>query len=138
MGKLSQQEINEILCKPIISIICTLRSDGTPHMTPVWHLVDGDQVIVGVEETSVKARNVRANPKVALCVATDETPQRWLQVNGTATLTNENVPEVVRNLSRHYMGTEEGETYAEQVLKDLDFVLIRIAPTDILGFDGKD
>lgn len=138
MGRLSQREIKEVLHLPTISIISTLRPDGTPHMTPVWHLVDGDQVVVAVEETSVKARNVRHDPRAALCVAVDETPQRWLQVNGMAALTRNGVPDIVRSLSRHYLGAAEGETYAEGVLSKLAFVLIRITPTSILGFDGEE
>ncbi len=138
MGKLSQREIEIILRAPHISIISTLRPDGTPHMTPVWHLVDGDQVVVAVEATSIKARNVRHNPHVALCIALNESPQRWLLVNGAATLTQEAVPEIVQALSRHYLGAAAGATYAADVLRKLQFVLLRITPTSMIGFDGQE
>ena len=138
MGRLSQREIDDLLNEPYISIVCTLRPDGTPHMSPVWHLMEEDQVVIAVEESSVKARNVRNDPRVALCVGTDEKPQRWVQVNGTATLSKDRVPGVVRSLSLHYMGAEEGEPYADEVLKQLDFTLMRITPTGMLGFDGKE
>lgn len=81
------------------------------------------------EESSVRAHNVRNNPTVALCVTTDETPQRWVLVNGTATLSREGVADMVRSLSSHHTRAEEGERYAEEVLSELDFVLIRITPT---------
>ena len=138
MGRLSQREINTILQEPHISIISTLHPDGTPHMTPVWHLVDGDQVVVAVEKTSVKARNVRRNPHVALCIALNESPQRWLLVNGTATIAQERIPELVRALSLHYLGAAEGATYAADVLRKLQFVLLRITPTSMIGFDGQE
>ena len=138
MGRLSQREIETILREPHISIISTLRPDGTPHMTPVWHLVDGDQVVVAVENTSVKARNVRRNPHVALCIALNESPQRWLLVNGTATIAHARIPELVRALSLHYLGAEEGATYAADVLRKLRFVLLRITPTNMIGFDGQE
>ena len=138
MGRLSPSQIDDLLREPIVSIVCTLRPDGTPHVTPVWHLVDGGQVVVAIEESSVKAKNVRHDPRVALCVATDETPQRWVQVNGTAVLSNDRVPEVVRAVSVHYKGKAEGEPYAEQVLADRDFVLMRITPTNVFGFDGEE
>ena len=138
MGRLSQRENETILREPHISIISTLRPDGTPHMTPVWHLVDDDQVVVAVETTSVKARNVRRNPHVALCIALNESPQRWLLVNGTAALTQEDIPEIVRALSRHYLGATEGATYAADVLRKLQFVLLRITPTSMIGFDGQE
>ena len=138
MGRLSQREINTILREPHISIISTVRPDGTPHMTPVWHLVDGEQVVVAVENTSVKARNVRRNPHVALCIALNESPQRWLLVNGAATIAHERIPELVRALSLHYLGAEEGATYAADVLRKLQFLLLRITPTSTIGFDGQE
>ena len=138
MGRLSQREIETILQEPHISIISTVRPDGTPHMTPVWHLVDGDQGVVAVEATSVKARNVRRNPHVALCIALNESPQRWLLVNGTATIAHERIPELVRALSLHYLGAAEGATYAADVLRKLRFVLLRITPTSMIGFDGQE
>ncbi len=40
MASLSQNDIEELFRRPIISVVSTIRPDGTPHMTPVWHLVD--------------------------------------------------------------------------------------------------
>ena len=105
-------------------------------MTPVWHLVRGDKIIVAVEEKSVKARNVRNNPTVALCVAANESPQRWALINGTVTLTKDEVTDVVTDMSLHYVPGDAGNVYAEKVLKELDFVLLEINPTSVIGFDG--
>ena len=35
LAKLDTVEIKQLLKEPIISIITTMRPDGTPHMTPV-------------------------------------------------------------------------------------------------------
>ena len=136
MGNLNKAQIDELLKEPIISIFTTMRPDGTPHMTPVWHLVRGDKIIVAVEEKSVKARNVRNNPTVALCVAANESPQRWALINGTVTLTKDEVTDVVTEMSLHYVPGDAGNVYAEKVLKELDFVLLEINPTSVIGFDG--
>ncbi|MDP6512948.1 MAG: TIGR03618 family F420-dependent PPOX class oxidoreductase [SAR202 cluster bacterium] len=139
MGKLDTTQIDQLLKEPIISVITTMRPDGTPHMTPVWHLVRGDKIIAGVEERSVKASNVRNNPNVALCVVANESPQRWALVNGTAQLTHDQVTEVVTEVSMHYVpGEAEGRAYVEKVLRELEFVLIEITPTSVIGFDGVD
>lgn len=136
MGNLNKAQIDQLLKEPIISIFTTMRPDGTPHMTPVWHLVRGDKIIVAVEEKSVKARNVRNNPTVALCVAANESPQRWALINGTVTLTKDEVTDVVTDMSLHYVPGDAGNVYAEKVLKELDFVLLEINPTSVIGFDG--
>ncbi len=136
MGKLSREEAYELLGRPLISVVSTIRPDGTPHMTPVWHVVDGEDVVIGVDSSSVKARNVRANPSAALCVMVDEMPQRWVLVNGRASLCDEGVEGLLRAISVHYMGEEEGISYSEQAMRDFDFALLRITPSSVIGFDG--
>ena len=138
MGRLSAEQTWELIGQPIISFITTMRGDGTPHVTPVWHLVDGDEIVVAVARSTVKARNVRSNPQVALCVAVDARPQPWALINGAARLSEERVEETVRAVSIHYLGEEEASPYVEDILEKLDFVLLRITPERVAGFDGLD
>ncbi len=145
MGYLNRQQTDELLRDPIISIITTLRADGSPHMTPVWHLVDGDEIAVAVGRDTVKARNVARNATVSLCVVegsltrkASDPPQRWVLVDGTARISEDRVEELVRAVAYHYLGPEEGAPYLRDILGKLDFVIIRIAPTRVTGFDGLD
>ena len=135
---MTSAETERFLREPHISIVTTIRPDGTPHMTPVWHLFDGHRVFVAVEESSVKARNVRNDTRVALCVAACESSQRWASLDGVAELTKDRLNEVVRDVSVLYMGAEQGESYAKQAVVDLDFILISITPTRVMGWDGQD
>ncbi len=136
MGRFNSQENWELINQPIISFVTTMREDGTPHVTPVWHLVDGDEVVIAVARETVKARNVQANPNVALCIAADQRPQPWVLINGTARLSEERVEEIVRTVAFHYLGEEEGGPYLEDILPKMDFVILRITPDRIIGFDG--
>ena len=138
MGRLSSEQTWELIGQPIISFVTTIRGDGTPHVTPVWHLVDGDEVVIAVARSTVKARNVRANPQVALCVAANQRPQPWVLINGTARLSEERVEETVHDVSFHYLGEEEGGPYVEDILQKIDFVLMRITPERVASFDGLD
>lgn len=138
MGHLNSQQTDELLREPIISIITTLRADGSPHMTPVWHMVEGDEIVVAVDKRTVKARNVVNNPSVALCVAADESPQRWILVSGTARLSEDGALDFVRAVSAHYLGEEQAGPYVEEILDKRQFALLRITPTSVVGFDGLD
>ena len=137
MARLNTEQTWELISQPIISFVTTMRDDGTPHVTPVWHLVDGDEVVIAVDRQTIKARNVRANSQVALCVAVDERPQPWVLINGTARLSEERVEEIVRTVSFHYLGEEEGGPYVEDILPKMDFVIMRITPERIIAFDGE-
>jgi PPOX class probable F420-dependent enzyme len=45
--------------------------DGTPQPNPVWFLWEGDSFLIYTQPGSVKVRNLRLNPNVALQFNTD-------------------------------------------------------------------
>lgn len=67
------------------AVLATFRTDGRPQMSPVLAVVDDDgRVVVSTRETAVKVRNLRRDPRVALCVLTDRFFGSWAQVEGEA------------------------------------------------------
>ena len=51
--------------------LATVRPDGRPHLAPVWFVLVDHHLWVGTGASSVKVRNLRANPKAT--VALDDT-----------------------------------------------------------------
>ena len=43
-------------------------ADGRPHVTPVWFVLDGDDVVFTTHQSGVKARALKRDPRVAMCV----------------------------------------------------------------------
>ena len=145
MGKLSSREISELLSRPIISFITTLNQDGSPHTSPVWHMMRDGKALVATGSSTVKAENIANDSRVSLVVAADRghgisaSPQPWVQVNGKAFLSRPNdIDEIVVDLAHHYMDPDKAAEYSEEILGQVDFVLIQIYPTKVLGFDGED
>lgn len=44
----------------------SVRPNGSPHLVPVWFIYHEDDFYVGMKPGSVKARNLRATPRVVL------------------------------------------------------------------------
>lgn len=65
--------------------LATLMPDGSPHVTPVWIDVDGEDIIVNTSEGTVKLDNVRGDPRVALNIEAEEDRYRVLTVCGRVT-----------------------------------------------------
>jgi PPOX class probable F420-dependent enzyme len=55
------------------------RNDG-PSMTIVYYVMDGDDILVSTMAERGKAKAVRRNPKVSLCVLDEKWPPTYLQV----------------------------------------------------------
>ncbi len=67
------------------AVLTTFRSDGRPQLSPVLCAVDeAGRVVVSTRERTMKTRNVRRDPRVALCVFTNDFFGPWVQVEGDA------------------------------------------------------
>ncbi|MEU7654137.1 pyridoxamine 5'-phosphate oxidase family protein [Micromonospora taraxaci] len=54
--------------------LCTLRRDGSPHLTPVWFVYVAGTWWIGCDGRSVKVRNVTADPRVSLALEGGNAP----------------------------------------------------------------
>jgi F420H(2)-dependent biliverdin reductase len=48
--------------------LCTVRPDGSAHVTPVWFVYETSRWWIGADHGSVKVRNVQAEPRVSLAL----------------------------------------------------------------------
>jgi len=83
------------------AVMATTRADGRPQMSPVACGVDADgNVVVSTRETALKTANLRRDPRVSLCVFTDEFFGEWVQVDGAATVVS--LPDAMEPLVDYY------------------------------------
>lgn len=88
-------------------------ADGTPHVTPIWFLLDGDDLVFTTHESGVKGRALRRDPRVCVCVDDDAPPYTFVSLWGTAALSDD-LAEVRRwatLLGGRYMGAGRAEEY---------------------------
>lgn len=48
--------------------LATVRPDGRPHLVPIWFVLDEGRWYICTGGQSVKASNLRANPRVSLAL----------------------------------------------------------------------
>jgi len=56
----------ELLAQPNPAVITTLRPDGQPVSVATWYLVDGDRILVNMDEGRKRLEYLRADPRVSL------------------------------------------------------------------------
>ena len=61
------------------------KNDG-PAMSVVYYVMDGNDILISTMEGRGKAKAVRRNSKVSLCVLDEHWPLTYLQVYGDATI----------------------------------------------------
>jgi len=75
-------EVTKLLDRANFAHFATLMPDGSPHSTPVWVGREGDRLLVCTSEGSLKARNVRRDPRVALSIVDMGDPYMEAQLRG--------------------------------------------------------
>lgn len=108
------------------------KGDG-PAMTVVYYIVDGEDLLVSTMAARAKAKAVRRNPKVSLCVLDEQWPLTYLQVYGDAVIDDDFGRSV--DLMRRVIDLMAGQPMPasklpeiEQMCRAEDRVVIRVRP----------
>jgi len=93
-----------------------VAKDGRPLVAPVWFVLDGEDLVFNTGATTPKARAIARDPRVVLCVDVAEPPYAFVQVQGTATA-SEDPDELLRTataIGRRYMGADRAEEFGKR------------------------
>ncbi len=100
-----KSEVHALLSRPNFAHLSTLMSDGSPNSTPVWIGLDGDRILIGTGEGSLKARNLRRDPRLALSVVDFHDPYEEVQIRGRVIeFRDDSKFEVMDAISHKYIG----------------------------------
>ena len=92
----------------------SVRSDGRPHLTPVWFVYYGRHLYLSIDPKSIKNRNLASNPNVSLALEDGSHP---LICEGQAALLQQPYsPEIVAMFQKKYdWDIREDEQYSQLV-----------------------
>ena len=75
-------DVRKLVDGPNFAHLATLMPDGSPQAAPVWVSREGDRIVVGTSESSLKARNTRRDARVALSIVDFADPYVEAQLRG--------------------------------------------------------
>jgi PPOX class probable F420-dependent enzyme len=96
--------------------VATVSHGGRPHVMPVWFVLDGEDIVFMTGRDSVKGRNLRRDPRLALVVDEEQAPYAFVHARGIATL-SEDLDELRRfatELGARYMGAQRAEEFGRR------------------------
>lgn len=113
--------------------LATVRKDGRPHLVPIWFVLDGDTLIFNTGESTVKAANMRRDPRVTICVDDENPPFSFIVVEGIATLEadSKDLKLWATRIGGRYMGSDKAEQFGERNSTAGELV-VRITPTKVI------
>src|SRR5206468_2725195 len=90
--------------------------DGTPHVVPVWFVLDGEQFVFTTRAESAKGRNLQRDPRVALVIDDEEPPYAFVHVRGIAAITSDpgELRRIATEIGARYMGQDRAEEFGRR------------------------
>jgi PPOX class probable F420-dependent enzyme len=108
--------------------IATTNKDGSPQVSPVWIEHDGAHIVVNSEQSRLKVRNVKRDPRVAISIQDPENPYAYIQIKGKVVeITPKGGADGIDRLAKKYMGQD---TYPFNQPGDVR-VQIKVAPEKV-------
>lgn len=117
-----------------VAHVWTCNPDGTPQVSVVWFIAQGDEILFGTDRDSRKARNLRLNDQVVLSIEDTERNERGFQrhlvIRGRARLEPGPDPELMDRLAMKYVGLQR---HPLSVRDSPTAVVVRVAIDRISG-----
>jgi len=79
----------EILQGPYTGVLTTLFADGSPQSTPLWFLLDGDDILFSTTAGKQKLRNIARDPRATFAVYNPTNDMSYVEVRGTIVVTDD-------------------------------------------------
>jgi PPOX class probable F420-dependent enzyme len=91
-----------------VAHVWTSNADGSPQVSVVWFIVQGDEILFGTAADSHKARNLRRDDRIVLSIEDTERNERGFQrhlvIRGRARIEDGPDPDLMDRLAVKYTG----------------------------------
>ncbi len=75
-------DVKQLIDRPNFAHLATLMPDGSPQSVPVWVGREAEHIVICTGETSLKGKNTRRDPRVALSIVDFTNPYEEVQIRG--------------------------------------------------------
>lgn len=112
--------------------------DGRPLVAPIWFLVEGSgedtAIVFNTGTGTAKGRAIARDPRLVLCVDLEEPPFAFVQVQGTATISQDpdDLLRTATALGARYMGAERAEEFGRRNGVPGELV-VRLHPSKVIA-----
>ena len=114
--------------------LATSGPDGQPHVMPVWFALDGEELVFTTWGDSVKARNLRRDPRAAIVVDEEAAPYAFVHIRGHVTLSDdlEELLRLATAIGGRYMGADRAAEFGRRNAVPGE-LLVRLHPERVIA-----
>ncbi len=128
---MTPEERRKFLESHRLAVVGVGRDGMGPHLTPVYYVLDGDDLIASVTNSRVKTKLARKSGTVSLCVLHEQFPFPYVTVTGRARIEEEGAVDVMMRVGEKMTGNPVPESMrpalAERARNE-QRVVLRVTP----------
>ena len=115
------------------AVLATLNKDGSPQLTTMWYLLEGDTIMMNTKEGRIKGLNMKRDPRIAICV---EGGYNFVTISGTVTMNydQESAHQDIYRLAVRYHGEEKAKRLLEERYSKEQRITLRLRCENIIEY----
>ena len=125
--------VRDFLAAQPVGVLGTTRADGSIRQTLVYHVLDGDRVLVSTLAPRAKARDVRRTGRASYCVFAHEKPFASLTVEGPAEILTTGIAAPTEKILSRITGRPPGGPLTDEVLGAMGRVILALTVERVYG-----
>ena len=111
--------------------LATTMRDGSPHVTPIWYMIEDGKILINTTPTRVKYFNIKRDNRICFLVD-DGYP--YVIVFGRARMMKErDAKKDIETLAIRYMGATAGRRAARERYRKQERATIEIIPERVVS-----
>ena len=111
-------------------VLATINPGGEPQTSVVWVGRHGDDVLISTTAGMRKDTNLRRDPRVSLLVLDKDDAARYIEIRGTAAVSEDVGRALAVQLAEKYVGPGAGQEYLD-LPPEVVRIVIRITPDKV-------
>jgi PPOX class probable F420-dependent enzyme len=125
MARTLSEKARAFLQEKRFAVLATINADGTPQLTTMWYLLEGDEIVMNTKVGRVKERNMRRDPRISVCF---EDGYNYITISGNVEMIDD--PQTaqvdIARLATRYHGAEKARRQVEMQFSKEQRVTLRL------------
>lgn len=116
-----------------VGVLATSRPDGGIRQSIVYHVLDGDRLLISTEASRAKARDVDRTGRASYCVMAHDKPFPSLTVEGRACVRTEGIADATTRVMEKIRGATPDPRPTDAALAAVGRVIIELTVERVYG-----
>jgi PPOX class probable F420-dependent enzyme len=128
---MTPEERRQFLESHRLAVLGVERAGKPPHLSPVYYVLDGNDLLISVTKTRTKTQLVLRNGRLTLCVLHEAFPFPYLRIEGRGRIEEERVVETMMLIGGKMQGQPLPDSMRpaiEERAKNEQRVVLRLTP----------